>query len=382
MSNISVDRKSPTSSAIPITPPSHTRSNTWFPLNFSMEIDENSELKIDSTNNGETTTTSPAASDASNDPTVAQSENVDEIESEETTAPVSKKILKQKDYKLSAVVCEINDSNQNQKHLVALVYVGSSYHQMKLGDTTNRPGQWYIFNDFSIAPVSVQEAVWFTLDWKQPCVLFYSCCDFSPAEVAVDQFMNPFVHVSSMNFICCTCERDFYSNIFVRRMSSVNKFARTNAMIWSLNRCPRLKCQLEDTWWLWMLSSLHWIQKKMKFVMEKRQRLNRPIWVWHGLHAYEGKCAWFFGHNSHWQNVFQINSQDPDEGVPFIDDYISTQEQVVDYLTKFSGIKPGDLDANFSNKHLTTLKNSYQKLRFLADAGVIFVGHGLSNDFR
>lgn len=52
--------------------------------------------------------------------------------------------------------------------MVSLVKVPASY----LLNTSE--SQWFIFNDISISAVSAQEAVWFSLDWKTPCVLYYS----------------------------------------------------------------------------------------------------------------------------------------------------------------------------------------------------------------
>ena len=45
-------------------------------------------------------------------------------------------------------------------------------------------------------------------------------------------------------------------------------------------------------------------------------------------------------------------------------------------------IAAGDLHPNYSTHVLLPLKVVYKKLRLLVDLGCIFVGHGLSKDFR
>jgi DNA polymerase III epsilon subunit-like protein len=80
--------------------------------------------------------------------------------------------------------------------------------------------------------------------------------------------------------------------------------------------------------------------------------------------------------------VSVLRGSGPYQGIPFIDDHIHTSEIIVDYLTEFSGVKFGDLDPSLSKFTLTPLKLVYKKLRLLVDSGCIFIGHGLSKDFR
>ena len=69
--------------------------------------------------------------------------------------------------------------------------------------------------------------------------------------------------------------------------------------------------------------------------------------------------------------------------VPFIDHYVAMDEtEIKDYVTRFSGIRPGDLDVNKSMHWLVSSKSIYLKLRFLVDNNCRFVGHGLHTDFR
>lgn len=84
-------------------------------------------------------------------------------------------------YSLSSVVCYVHDDKRN---LVSLVRIPRGYRTGNCGDT----GQWYLFNDFSVASVPAQESVWFSLDWKVPCVLYYTADELDMTRVDV---LNP-----------------------------------------------------------------------------------------------------------------------------------------------------------------------------------------------
>jgi len=72
----------------------------------------------------------------------------------------------------------------------------------------------------------------------------------------------------------------------------------------------------------------------------------------------------------------------PNEGIPFINDYIPIYEPIVDYNTQYSGLREGDLDPRTSRHPLVPLKVAYKKLWLLLNLGCVFVGHGLPKDLR
>eukprot|EP00889_Picochlorum_renovo_P008803 jgi/Picre1/35833/NNA_003293.t1 len=80
--------------------------------------------------------------------------------------------------------------------------------------------------------------------------------------------------------------------------------------------------------------------------------------------------------------VSLVRGDGPLAGTPCIDDYIRSVEPVYDHLTRYSGLLPGDLDMEHSQRHLTTLRKAYLKLRYMIDIGCLFVGHGLKKDFK
>jgi len=240
-------------------------------------------------------------------------------------------------YQLMANVCNIRDPSFGGT-LVAHVNVDKIYHQEK-GDDEKE--QWYVFNDFAITPATDIDVYTFNMEWKVPCVLMY-------VRKGIEKIHS--VEVTSQ---------------IDSAVLFTDKSLAMRQLRFSRNYTPLNKTEVPKE------GDIVGIDAEFVTLNQEESEMKR-----------DGTLSTLRPSQMSVARITVVRGWGPLQGVPFVDDYISTSEQVVDYLTKFSGIKPGDLDATMSSKHLTTLKTSYQKLRFLIDKKVLFVGHGLKKDFR
>lgn len=198
-------------------------------------------------------------------------------------------------------------------------------------------GKWYLFNDFLVAPLPEKEVFEF-YEWKKPAILMYSSdssCqfDYDGWKKAIDT-------------------RLLYSH----RFTSGNLEATSSAKPLQSEPVKGQLCALDA-----------------EFVL-----LGQEVAECHS----DGTKSLVQPQQLSLARVSVLRGQNPDEGEPFMDDFVETCQPVVDYLTRYSGIEPGDLDPNCSHYGLVTRATAIRRLWLLLNLGCVFIGHALNNDFR
>ncbi|EIW60790.1 poly(A)-specific ribonuclease [Trametes versicolor FP-101664 SS1] len=237
-------------------------------------------------------------------------------------------------YELRAMVVQVVAKDANS-HLVALVKVPEA-------EASQDPEPWFIFNDFLVQNMTEEEVLSVPSNWKVPAVLY-----FERVDIRQRLNFNSLPDKMDPTILC----RD--TNIAVNRDPRIIK--HDNLRYEELPR-PGTLIAIDAEF-------VSMQQEETEYRSDGTKKVIRPARL---------SLA----------RVSVLRGDGPKEGVPFIDDHIHTSEIIVDYLTEFSGIKFGDLDPNLSRYTLTPLKVVYKKLRLLVDSGCIFIGHGLSKDFR
>lgn len=236
-------------------------------------------------------------------------------------------------YDLVGLVSEIDIPEHQKPHLVSFINVSLSDREQQ------QKTRWHLFNDFLVTEVDRDEALRFTQPWKQPCVLAFQVRD---ARHSVDD----------------SWKNSLDTTLLFRE---------------------------------WSLNGGHQVDSCRNLTEEEKPQPGTPVALdteFVDLEKAEidvkadGSQEMVRPNKSGLARVSVLRASGIDEGVPFIDDYITIREPIVDYVTQYSGIKPGDLDPRTSEHNLVPLKAAYKKLWLLLNLGCVFVGHGLASDFR
>ncbi|KAM4796937.1 PAN2-PAN3 deadenylation complex catalytic subunit PAN2 isoform 3-T3 [Rhinophrynus dorsalis] len=186
-------------------------------------------------------------------------------------------------YDLMATVVHILDPRTGGS-LVAHIKVGETYHQRKEGVTHQ---QWYLFNDFLIEPVDKYEAVQFDMTWKVPAILFYSKRNLN----------------TKYNL---TIKNPIETSVLLAEASLARKQRKCHATF--------IPLQLNE-----MPQAAELVGLDAEFVTLNQEEAELRS---------DGTKSTIKPSQMSVARITCVRGQGPNEGVPFIDDYISTQEQV------------------------------------------------------
>ncbi|KAL9599323.1 MAG: hypothetical protein Q9179_003596 [Wetmoreana sp. 5 TL-2023] len=239
-------------------------------------------------------------------------------------------------YDLVGLVADVNSGEHQKSHMVSLINVAVSSR-----DAQVEP-QWHLFNDFLVRKVDKEEALRFAATWKTPTILAYQ---HQGGSNAIDDSWR-----DSLDTSC----------LFINWSMNPYSVLQEN---WPCVLDPTTEQPGSSTYVPIDTEFVRLQQEEIEILATGDRQVVRP--------TREGLAR-----------VSVLRANGPHEGLPFINEYISISEPVVDYVTKYSGVSAGDLDPASSVHPLVPLKVAYKKLWILLNVGCIFVGHGLIKDFR
>lgn len=255
------------------------------------------------------------------------------LKSQPTELKTSNPIFK---YELNGYIAKITDTNGETR----LVTYSRVY------DKVEDKFKWYMFNEYLVVEVEEEEALNISYWWKTIETVIY--CDS-------EELRKPFFSVDTYSINYNILYRDYFANPIKNDYVAQYKL---------LNKCddsdvpkPGTLVAIDAEFVILNVEMSEIDCKGIKIIIKPKKTALARVSVIRG-DAGENFC------------------------VPFIDDYIVQSEHIEDYVTRYSGINPGDLDLKTSSKQLVSRSIAYRRIWLLMQLGCVFVGHGLNNDFK
>ena len=221
----------------------------------------------------------------------------------------------------------------------------------------DEPENWHLFNDFLVRKVMKDDALKFPSTWKIPSIVSYQ---LSTARQTVDDSWKTNLDTTLLYYDWSIMCLPLPHSILSSRADTFtsNHPSHDCRVLRAVDETPTPGTPVAiDTEFVALQ------QEEIEIKADGEREVVRPVRL--GL-----------------ARVSVLRGQGSNEGLPFINDYIEVNEPIVDYLTKWSGVKEGDLNKHISAFNLVPLKVAYKKLWLLLNLGCIFIGHGLPKDFR